>query len=53
MAGILVVMYLNPDTKISVLLIPVWLTVLSMLYFFLRRPGANPSLAAEASSRSK
>nr|WP_194723758.1 amino acid permease [Noviherbaspirillum malthae] len=53
MAGILVIMYLNPDTKVSVLLIPIWLTVLSVLYFFLRRPGASPSLAAEASSRSK
>lgn len=53
MTGILGVMYLNPDTKVSVLLIPVWLTVLRVLYFFLRRPDANRSPATELSPRRK
>jgi aromatic amino acid transport protein AroP len=47
MAGILVVMYLTPGTRLSVLFIPVWLAILGSLYFFLRRPDAVRSQAAK------
>jgi aromatic amino acid transport protein AroP len=47
MAGILVVMYLTPATRLSVLLIPVWLAILGSLYFFLRRAGTVRSPAQE------
>jgi aromatic amino acid transport protein AroP len=43
MAGILVIMYLTPGMRLSVLLIPVWLAVLGSLYLFLRRPGTGRS----------
>jgi aromatic amino acid transport protein AroP len=33
LAGILVLMYLDPDVSLSVLLIPIWLAVLSVAYF--------------------
>jgi aromatic amino acid transport protein AroP len=37
LAGILVIMYMTPGIRISVILIPVWLTVLALAYRFKRR----------------
>jgi aromatic amino acid transport protein AroP len=51
MMGILVVMYLTPATRISVLLIPVWLAMLGTLHFFLRRAGTRRSYANLASKK--
>ncbi len=39
LAGILVIMYLTPELRISVYLIPLWLVVLAVSYRF-KRPGA-------------
>jgi aromatic amino acid transport protein AroP len=45
--GILLIMYLTPGMQISVYLIPVWLVVLGVAYFFRKR---NPAAAGELSS---
>ncbi|WP_409308144.1 amino acid permease [Pectobacterium sp. B1J-3] len=37
LAGILVIMYMTPGIQISVLLIPVWLVILGIGYFFKRK----------------
>ncbi|MBB3256587.1 AAT family amino acid transporter/aromatic amino acid transport protein AroP [Paraburkholderia bannensis] len=50
LAGILVVMYLIPDLRISVWLIPVWLLVLAGAYRFWRR-GAAPALHGGVQTR--
>jgi aromatic amino acid transport protein AroP len=50
LAGILVVMYLIPDLRISVWLIPVWLVVLGGAYRFWRR-GAAPALHGGVQTR--
>jgi aromatic amino acid transport protein AroP len=44
LAGILVVMYLTPDIRISVCLIPVWLLILAAGY--LLRKKSAPALVA-------
>ncbi|PRF16165.1 aromatic amino acid transporter AroP [Burkholderia multivorans] len=50
MAGILVVMYLTPDLRLSVYLIPVWLAVLAVGYRF-RQKNAGYALRNGASAR--
>ncbi|WP_323122732.1 amino acid permease [Burkholderia alba] len=42
MAGILVVMYLTPDLRLSVYLIPVWLAVLGIGYRYRQRNAGYP-----------
>lgn len=42
LAGILVVMYLTPGLRISVVLIPVWLAVLGISYLLKSKGAANP-----------
>jgi len=46
MAGILIVMWMTPDMRISVSLIPVWLVILGVLYFFRQKlpTQAKPGL---------
>ncbi|MCV9878435.1 amino acid permease [Brenneria izbisi] len=41
LAGILVIMYLTPGIQISVLLIPVWLIILGLGYFFKQKKTAR------------
>ena len=43
LTGVLVIMYLTPDLRISVYLIPVWLAVLGVAYRF-RQKNAAPAL---------
>ncbi|MFP3616807.1 aromatic amino acid transporter AroP, partial [Paraburkholderia sp. SIMBA_050] len=50
MAGILVVMYLTPDLRLSVYLIPVWLAVLAIGYRF-RQKNAGYAMRDGASAR--
>jgi aromatic amino acid transport protein AroP len=50
LAGILVVMYLTPDLRLSVYLIPVWLAVLAIGYRF-RQKNARYALGDGASAR--
>ncbi|CAJ0790112.1 Aromatic amino acid transport protein AroP [Ralstonia mannitolilytica] len=45
LAGVLVVMYLTPDLRISVYLIPVWMAVLGISYLFRQK---NATLASQA-----
>lgn len=45
LAGILVVMYLTPDLRISVYLIPAWLAVLGLGYWSKQRRGAVATAA--------
>ncbi|WP_018608847.1 amino acid permease [Uliginosibacterium gangwonense] len=41
MAGILIVMWMTPDMRISVSLIPAWLVILGVLYFFRQKLPAQ------------
>lgn len=50
LASILVIMYLTPDLRISVYLIPVWLAVLGIGYYF-RQKNAAPALQSSAAAR--
>ena len=50
MAGILVVMYITPDLRLSVYLIPVWLAVLAVGYRF-RQRNAGYALRDGASAQ--
>lgn len=50
MAGILVVMYMTPDLRLSVYLIPVWLAVLAVGYRF-RQRNAGYALRDGASAQ--
>jgi len=50
LAGVLVVMYLTPDLRISVYLIPVWLAVLGFAYRFWQR-NAAPALQGDVTTR--
>lgn len=50
LAGVLVVMYLTPDLRLSVYLIPVWLGVLGVAYRLWRR-NAAPALQGGVSAR--
>ncbi len=48
LAGVLVIMYLTPDLRLSVYLIPVWMAVLGISYLFRQKNAAN--LAARTSA---
>lgn len=50
LAGVLVVMYLTPDLRLSVYLIPVWLAVLGVAYRFWQR-NASPALQGGVTTR--
>lgn len=41
LAGVLVIMYLTPDLRISVYLIPVWMAMLGVSYLFRQKNAAN------------
>lgn len=41
LAGVLVIMYLTPDLRLSVYLIPVWMAVLGISYLFRQKNAAN------------
>ena len=46
MAGILVIMYMTPDFRISVELIPAWLVVLGIGFVIKRKGQAQSKVAA-------
>jgi aromatic amino acid transport protein AroP len=48
LAGILVVMYLTPDLRISVYLIPAWLAVLGVGYWIRQHRAAQPAARADS-----
>jgi aromatic amino acid transport protein AroP len=50
LAGVLVVMYVTPDLRLSVYLIPVWLAVLGVAYRVWRR-NAAPALQSGITAR--
>ena len=51
LAGILVVMYLTPDLRMSVYLIPVWLVALGIGYWLVQKKSAAAGSAAATLSR--
>ena len=52
MCGILLIMSQTPDMRIAVIMIPVWIAVLSIAYFFKNKKITDPQLALKDKMRS-
>ena len=52
MCGILLIMSQTPDMRIAVMMIPVWIAVLSVAYFFKNKKITDPQLALKDKMRS-
>ncbi|MGS0705273.1 amino acid permease [Acinetobacter sp. ANC 3781] len=52
MCGILLIMSQTPDMRIAVLMIPVWIAVLSIAYYFKNKKITDPQLAIKDKMRS-
>ena len=52
MCGILLIMSQTPDMRIAVMMIPVWIAVLSIAYFFKNKKITDPQLALKDKMRS-